>query len=76
MVRISRLFDEGKSTKKSFKNLRYGPRKSVSKHLNDMLKSPNQKFGLEYSQEVSYAEMCGRLMAGLYRIALCDVITF
>ena len=34
MMNISRRFDEGKSTKKSFKNLRYGPQKTVSKHLN------------------------------------------
>ena len=29
----SRQFDEGKSTKKSFKNLRHGPQKTVSKDL-------------------------------------------
>ena len=33
MVKISRRFDEGKSTKKSCKNLRYGPRTTVSNHL-------------------------------------------
>ena len=33
MVKISHRFDEGKSTKKSLKNLRYGPQNTVSKHL-------------------------------------------
>ena len=32
-VKTSSRFDEGKYTKKSFKNLRYGPQKIVSKHL-------------------------------------------
>ena len=32
--KILRRFDEGKSTKNPFKNLRYGPQKTVSKHLN------------------------------------------
>ena len=33
VVKILRRFDEGKSTKKSFKNLSYGPQKTVSNHL-------------------------------------------
>ena len=33
MVNISRRFEEGKSTKKSFKNLRYDPEKTVSNHM-------------------------------------------
>ena len=37
MVKISRRLDEGKSTKKSFKYLRYGPRKTVSNHLKQQL---------------------------------------
>ena len=34
MVKFSRQFDEGKSSKKSFKNLSYGSQKTVSNHLN------------------------------------------
>ena len=32
-MKISRRFDEGKSNKQLFKKLRYGPQKTVSKHL-------------------------------------------
>ena len=34
MVKISRRSDGGKSTKMSFKNVRYGSQKTVLKHLN------------------------------------------
>ena len=34
VVKISRRSDGGKSTKMSFKNVRYGSQKTVSKHLN------------------------------------------
>ena len=34
MVKISRRSDGGKSTKMSFKNVRYGSQKTVSNHLN------------------------------------------
>ena len=33
MVKVSRRSDGGKSTKMSFKNVRYGAQKTVSKHL-------------------------------------------
>ena len=33
-MKISHQFDKGKSSKKSFKNLRYGSQKTVSNHLN------------------------------------------
>ena len=37
MVKISRRSDGGKSTKMSFKNVRYGSQKTVSKNLNSIV---------------------------------------
>ena len=40
MVKVSRRSDGRKSIKMSFKNVRYGAQKTVSKHLNDVSCSP------------------------------------
>ena len=40
MVKISRRSDGGKSTKISFKNVRYGSQKTVSNHLKDLILRP------------------------------------
>ena len=42
VVKISRRSDGGKSTKMSFKHVRYGAQKTVSKHLKQL---PTRKIG-------------------------------
>ena len=39
VVKVSRRSDGGKSTKMSFKNVRYGSQKTVSNHLNAQINS-------------------------------------
>ena len=55
MVKVSRRSDGGKSIKMSFKNVRYGSQKTVSKHLN-----ANISFAFQAVQKLSahFTNLC------------------
>ena len=66
MVKISRRSDGGKSTKMSFKNVRYGSQKTVSKHL----KRPNRPSKFSKNVLADSARGPLTLVSGLAKLSI------
>ena len=75
MVKISRRSDGGKSTNMSFKNVRYGSQKTVSKHLNAIYRRDTARFEMQPVKHGNFEQQI-RNCAGIHALVTKKTSSF